>query len=468
VSEDRMSPHVLVLFGARGDLARRKLFPGLFRLFRAGLMPTDFRIIGSGRHALDSREQFLEMVRDALKRFGVDDIDHGWDEFARRVSFQASSADAADDLVEAVRRAERELGDDAERLIYLSVPPTAMKPMVEVLGRVGLAERSKIVVEKPFGSDLASARELNALLARVFDDERVFRIDHFLGKEGVQNVLALRLANGLFASVWNRGHICYVQVDVPEGLTIEGRAAFYESTGAFRDMVSTHLLQLLGFVAVEPPAGFDAKALRDAKYELFTSIRPIDPSQVVFGQYEGYRNEEGVAPDSDLETFAALRVHVDNDRWHDVPFLLRTGKAMSATRRTVTLGFRDPEQSLFDLDAIPDELVFELTDGPEIDLAVRAKRPGPELVLDRASMEVDFGRAFPDGHPLEAYEKLLLDVMAGDQTLFARADEVERLWEVCQPVLDHRPPVRPCTKGSWGPPEADELAAPREWRASEP
>jgi glucose-6-phosphate 1-dehydrogenase len=414
VSEGRMSPHVLVLFGARGDLARRKLFPGLFRLFRAGLMPADFRIIGSGRHAPDSRERFLEMVRDALKRFGVDDVDHGWDEFVRRVSFQASSADDADDLVEAVRRAERELGDTAERLIYLSVPPIAMKPMVEMLGRVGLAERSKIVAEKAFGSDLASA-------------------------------------TGLFASVWNRRHICYVQVDVPEELTIEGRAAFYESTGAFRDVVSTHLLQLLGFVAVEPPAGFDAKALRDVKCELFTSVRPIDPSEVVFGQYEGCRNEEGVAPDSDVETFAALRVHVDNDRWDDVPFLLRTGRAMSATRRTVTLGFRDPEQSLFDLDAIPDELVFELTDGPEIDLAVRAKRPGPELVLDRASMEVDFGRAFPDGHPL-----------------FARADEVERLWEVCQPVLDHRPPVRPCTKGSWGPPEADELAAPRGWRASEP
>lgn len=463
-------PHVVVLFGATGDLAKRKLFPALLRLAASEWLPEGYRVIGSGRHSPGTDEEFRGTLREVLADAAEDDEKEAIEPLLERISFQTASADDGSDLAAAVKEAEEAVADEAgcdvgevRRLVYLSVPPSAMTDMVRMLEREGLVDRARLVVEKPFGTDLASAEELDGVLLDAASEEQVFRIDHFLGKEAVQNILALRFANGLFEPAWDRRSIASVQIDVPEKLTIEGRASFYESTGCLRDMISTHLCQLLGFLAMEDPGSFTAQAVRDTKSALFADLRPLDPSRVVFGQYDGYRDEEDVADDSTVETFVAAEVFVDNDRWEGVPFLLRTGKALAEGRRTITLRFRNPESDMFEEPACGNELVLELTDEPHIQIDVRAKRPGPAFDITMATMKLEV-RGEDDQHfPLEAYERLLLDVLRGDQTLFTRSDEVERLWEVCQPVLDAPPEVRPYAQGSWGPKEALELA-PGGWR----
>ena len=449
---------VFLLFGARGDLAARKLFPGLYRLAAAGRLPEDYAVIGSGRHSPGSDDDFRDEVREGLRE-SVDDLDEDVvRDLLERVSFQASDADDGADLAARVREVEEGLGDDVRRLVYLSVPPTAMSGMVGMLGREGLAERARLVIEKPFGLDLASFEELDRDVHEVFEEDQVFRIDHFLGKEAVQNLLALRFANALFEPAWDRHSIASVQVDVPETLAMEGRGSFYESTGALRDMVSTHLFQILGAVALEDPGEWSADAVRRARAAVFADVRPLDPARVVLGQYDGYRDEEDVDEDSDVETFVALEAWVDNDRWRDVPFHLRTGKAMAETRRTVTLRFRAPDSTVFGGDGLArDELVLELTDEAQIHVDLLGKRPGPEMELAPATMRLDLGEELPDDEPLEAYERLLLDVLAGDHTLFAHADETRRLWEVCQPVLDDRPAPLAYAQESWGPGEALDL-----------
>ncbi len=459
---EQLPPHVMVLFGATGDLARRKLFPGLYKLARAGRLPADYRVIGSGRNSPGDDDEFREHVRGGLAET-VGDLDPELvAELVGRVSFQTSNADDGSDLAEAVRAAEKQLagGDDVSevrRLVYLSVPPSAMQDMIHMLGREGIAERSRLVVEKPFGLDLESSRALDAALKDVVDEDQVFRIDHFLGKEAVQNILALRFANGLFEPAWDAEHLTSVQIDVPEELGLEGRGSFYESTGCLRDMVSTHLSQLLGFVALEDPGTFTAAAVRDAKAQVFADLQPLDPAKVVFGQFEGYRDEEDVAEDSDVETFVAIEAHVDNDRWRGVPFYLRTGKALAQQRRTITLRFRTAESLIFGEDPGPNELVLELTDDPQVRIHMRAKRPGPDMVLAEATMLMDFSDAIPGADPLEAYERLLLEVVRGEQTLFTRSDEVDRLWQVVQPVLDDPPPLQTYAQGSWGPQAALDL-----------
>ncbi|NJP67845.1 glucose-6-phosphate dehydrogenase [Streptomyces spiramenti] len=464
-------PHVLVIFGATGDLARRKLFPGLLRLHRSGMLPERLCVIGSGRHSPGTDEEFRralgEAVADHLPREAFDAT--AWHELAENITFCTSSADDGTELAARVRRERERLGNDTRTLVYLSVPPGSAEPMIAMLGETGIAEGASLVMEKPFGEDLASARSLNAAVHRVVAEDRVFRIDHFLGKEAVQNILALRFANGLFEPAWHRHHVAYVQIDVPESIGIEGRAGFMESTGTFRDMLTTHLSQLLGFVALEQPVAFSATALRAEKLRVYTAMRPLDPAEVVFGQYEGYRDEEGVDDASEVETFVALRAWVDSPRWSGVPFLLRTGKALGASRRVVTIGFHEPPAGLFAerlAGTCPDELVFELTDEPEITLQVRAKRPGPDFALASASLALRFEEAFTRARPLEAYEKLLLDALRGDQTLFTGAAEIERLWEVCAPVLENPPPVVRYERGGWGPQAALDLPGGRGWRVS--
>ncbi|MBB2769465.1 MULTISPECIES: glucose-6-phosphate dehydrogenase [Mycolicibacterium] len=467
MSEQRPAPHIFVLFGATGDLAKRKLFPGLYRLAAAGRLPEEYAIIGSGRHSPGGDDEFRDSVGDGL-RDSVDDIDDRvLSNLLQSLSFQTSDSDDGSDLAEAVRSARTRLGDGAQTLIYLSVPPRAMQPMIGMLGREGLAEGARVVVEKPFGTDLDTARELDATLKDVVDEDQVYRIDHFIGKEAVQNILAVRFANGLIEPAWHRNHLVSVQIDVPEELTIEGRGSFYESTGCFRDMISTHLCQVLGFVAMEPPVHLDPVSLRNEKAKVFEAMRPLDPDRVVFGQYDGYREEEGVADDSQVETFVALEAFIDTERWQGVPFYLRTGKALGATRRTVTLTFRSPPMALFgadDNEHSPNQLVLELTDSPEFQVRLLAKRPGPDLGLMPLDLSLGVADEDSDDTPLEAYERLLLDVMRGDQTLFTRADEVDRLWQVCQPVLDAPPPALTYASGSWGPQEALALPGAAGWR----
>lgn len=449
-------PHVIVLFGATGDLAKRELFPALYRLAAADRMPADYALIGSGRHSPGSDDEFRTTVGDGL-RDTVDDIDDDvLSNLLGRISFQTSDADDGGDLAAAVRDARERLGEDARTLIYLSVPPTAMESMIGMLGREKLTDGARVVIEKPFGTDLKSSRELTEALDGVVDEDQIFRIDHFLGKEAVQNILALRFANGLIGPAWNREHVESVQIDIPEELGMEGRGSFYESTGCFRDMISTHLCQVVGVIAMEPPRRLDAESMRASKAAAFDALRPLDPDRVVFGQYEGYRDEEDVDENSTVETFVALEAFVDTDRWRDVPFHLRTGKAMADTRHTVTVTFRGPDGPLGQGHG---QLVLELSNAPEIATRLAVKKPGPGHELTELTLDATVA-----GSPMEAYERLLFDVMHGDQTLFTSAHEVDRLWQVCQPVLDAPPSPLPYEKGSWGPEQAITLPGPGGWR----
>ena len=452
----RPSKRVLVLFGATGDLAKRKLFPGFFHLFREGLMPEDFRIIGSGRHSPGSDDDFRQHINEALQQYGRGELDEHWDDFAARLSFVASSAEDGSDLARAVNDAEGEIGAEGERLVYLSVPPGAMQDMVRMLGETGIAENCSLVVEKPFGHDVASAKELNATLHEVLDEDSIYRIDHFLGKEAAQNILALRFANGIFEPVWNRDHIAYIQIDVPEALDIQGRAGFYEQTGAFRDMVVTHLLQILGIVALEPPSRIDAEAAAPGAHQAVRGDPAAGPRRGwCSASTTATRTPTDVADDSQVETFAALEVWVDTWRWSGVPFYLRTGKSLAEGRRTVTIGFTDAPLRLFpdhtpEQCVRPSELVFELSDDPKVRIEVQAKVPGPVIDLGRVALTLDVEEAFDGEDGLEAYERLLHDVMLRERLLFTRAEQIERLWEVCAPVIEQPPEVQPYEPGLVG------------------
>ena len=464
-TDARPSPHVVVVVGATGDLARRKLFPGLFRLWRRGLMPERFCIVGTTR-ASEAPEADREKVLAAV-RSGQGEVDPAvWRAFADRIRFVTFSDGDGGELARATRAAAADLGPDAQTLFYLAIPPSATESALRALSASRMTAGAKVVLEKPFGTDLASARRLNAVLHEAFDERQIYRIDHFLGKEAVQNILALRFANGLFEPVWNHEHVCYVQIDVPEELDIQGRADFMEGTGTFRDMISTHLFQLLAFVALEPPGRLDADSLHHELVKVFRSVRPLDRDRVVFGQYDGYRDEPGVDGASVVETFVAMEVRVDDWRWVGVPFYLRTGKALAASRRTITLGFREPPLKMFpgDVDDTCNELVLELTDDPRVFFDVRAKVPGPEIELGRGRMRLDLMEAFPAARPLEAYERLLLDVMRGDSTLFTNTEEVELIWELCDPLLRDPPTPRTYPRRSWGPAEALGLPGERGWR----
>jgi glucose-6-phosphate 1-dehydrogenase len=460
--------HALVLFGATGDLAKRKLIPGLFLLAVAGLLPQQYRIIGTSRKSI-SDDEFRDLARAAVDEFGrTEATDESWEEFASRLSYASSDAGAADELAAAIEHAEAEIGGDNDRLFYLSVPPVAMAGIVETLGAAGLAEGARVIMEKPFGTDLESARALNATVHGVFAEEQIFRIDHFLGKETVQNILALRFANGLFEPVWNRDHIDHIQIDVPETLSIGSRAGFYEGTGAFRDMIVTHLFQVLGFVAMEPPVSLSAEALLAEKVKVFQAMKPLDPARVVRGQYGGYLDEPGVAPDSDTETLVALEVAIDNWRWAGVPFFLRTGKRLAEGRRVITVAFKEPPLRMFDEDRFgPNELVFEVAEPGGIGLDFLAKVPGPTMRLGPARMRFDYRDSFCAANQLEAYERLIHDAMIGDRTLFTSSKGIERLWEIATPLLESPPPARPYASGSWGPDAVHELITPRRWRLPE-
>jgi glucose-6-phosphate 1-dehydrogenase len=477
----RPDNHVIVLFGASGDLARRSLLPGLFHLHVAGLLPREYRVIGSAPPSgAMSTEQFRAHAQKAVADFGITKPDHAaWPDFEQRLSFGPAEPGNATELQAAIQRAESEIGGSVRRLFHLAVPPTAFASIIGMLGDTGLAHgATRVIIEKPFGTDLKSARQLNEAVHAVFDESQVFRIDHFLGKEPVDNILAFRFANGLFEPVWNRDHIRYVQIDVPETLSIEGRAGFYEQTGAYRDMIVTHLFQVLGFVAMEPPVGLHAGPLRDEAVKVFQTMKPLDVRHVVRGQYEGYRSEPGVAPDSQTETLAAVRVEVENWRWHGMPFFLRSGKCMAASRQVITLGFHQSPMRMFPvrreglkgsggMAGRVNEIVIDFADPGSINIEFLAKVPGPEMILGHARMTFDYKESFVTANALKGYERLILLAMLGDQTLFTRADGVERVWEVSAPLLENPPPAEPYARGSWGPDSVNRLIAPYRWHLPE-
>jgi glucose-6-phosphate 1-dehydrogenase len=460
-------PQVVVLFGATGDLAHRKLLPGLFYLSSAGFIP-GCRIVGVSLDELNA-DGFRAATRKALDDFSTRKFtDAEWETFAKTLDYVPLSAGPGA-LKAAVEKAEASIEGETRRLHYLSVPPSAALSAVRMLGDADLVARSRIIMEKPFGTDLDSAVSLNAKLHEVFSEEQIFRIDHFLGKEPAQNILAFRFANGLFEPIWNRNFIDHVQIDVPETLGLGTRAGFYEATGAFRDMVVTHLFQILAFMAMEPPTALEPIPISEEKNKVFRSMLPIQPADVVRGQYTGYRSEPGVNPESETETFVALRCSIDNWRWAGVPFFLRTGKRLAEGQRIISIAFREPPKSMFPANSGvgaqgPDHLTFDLADASKMSLSFYGKRPGPGMRLDKLSLQFAMHDTGFIGDVLEAYERLILDAMRGDHTLFNTAEGIERLWEVSTPLLQSPPPVRLYAPGSWGPNAIHQLVAPRAWR----
>jgi glucose-6-phosphate 1-dehydrogenase len=469
---NKLDNHVIALFGATGDLAKRKLLPGFFHLHAAGLLPPEYRIIGvSPKKFALTDEQFREHAEQACADFCITKpTDPSWASFAERLSFAAADPGNASDLVAAVQRAEKEIGGSPRRLYHLAIPPAAFTSVVGMLGETGLAKgKTRVIIEKPFGHDLDSARKLDQAVHAVFDESQVFRIDHFLGKESVDNILAFRFANGLNEPIWNRNHLRYVEIDVPETLSIEGRAAFYDATGAYRDMVVTHLFQVLAFVAMEAPVSLSAKHIRDEKLKVYEALKPIDVRHVVRGQYKGYLSTDGVAADSQTETMVAVRAEVDNWRWHGVPFFLRSGKAMGASRQVIVLGFQPPPLRMFPAHrkdtpyGRQNEIVIDFADPGAIKVNFLAKVPGAELTLGNAEMAFYYKDSFAESHALEGYEHLILMAMVGDQSLFTSTDGIERLWEISEPLLENPPPVEPYPVGSYGPESIKRLIAPYHW-----
>jgi glucose-6-phosphate 1-dehydrogenase len=468
----RSAPQAIVIFGASGDLTRRKLIPAFFHLYLEGMLPERFAIVGYARTAFTD-EEFREHARDAVRQFGKRSPNgQVWMDFAnhlRYVTGEFSEAGAMNDVAKDLVDIDATHGTEGNRFFYCATPPDAYPDIVKRIGEAGLQKGAKIVFEKPFGRDLKSARGLNACIHGVFDESQVFRIDHYLGKETVQNILAFRFANGLFEPIWNRRYIDHVQITAAESIGIEGRGAFYEQTGAIRDLISTHLFQMMTFLAMEPPVSFAPDRLRDETVKVLRSAQLCDPAHLVRGQYDGYRSEPGVSDSSNVETFAAMQIDIDNWRWADVPFFLRTGKGMAGKSTEITLKFRKVPFNVFrgsDMD-LPrrDHLTIRIQPNEGITLALNAKKPGPGLDLDRVTMDFDYDKEF-ESPLIDAYELLLLGAMEGDHTLFLRQDGVERAWELLEPVLDVPGEVVRYRRGGWGPAEADALIAPRKWHVS--
>jgi glucose-6-phosphate 1-dehydrogenase len=464
---DPIAPHVIVLFGCTGDLAKRKLLPGLAYLSESELAP-DIRVVGTAMEDL-SAEEFRELVHGAVQNFGMHRLaESDWEDFAAKLSY-VPQGEGPEALASAVKEASAQLGEDARLLHYLSVPPKAAQAVVEMLRDADLVAGARVIMEKPFGYDLESAIHLNDFVHEVFSEDQVFRIDHFLGKEAAQNVLAFRFANGLFEPIWNRNFIDHIQIDIPEELGLDQRASFYEATGAYKDMVVTHLMQVMAFVAMEPPTALEPRSISEEKNKVFRSLLPIHPGDVVRGQYGGYRDEPGVAHDSDTETFIALKAGLDNWRWAGVPFYLRTGKRLAEGQRIISIAFKEAPRTMFPQGSGvgtqgPDHLTFDLADSSRVSLSFYGKRPGPGMRLQKLSMQFSTQEIGESADVLEAYERLILDAMRGDHTLFTTAEGIESLWDRSQPLLADPPPVKPYPQGSWGPNAIHQLVAPNAWR----
>ena len=490
-------PSTLVIFGATGDLTQRKLVPALYNLALEGLLPGEFSVVGFARQPKDHAHFREELKTGAAKHSRTQPLqDQVWDGFASRLYYcQSAFGEPAgyQELARHLKEIETESGA-RNRLYYLATPPGFYAEIARHLGEAGLARSdgdwTRIIVEKPFGRDLTSAIELNRTLNGVFDEDQIYRIDHYLGKETVQNILVFRFANGIFEPIWNRRYVDHVQITVSESIGIEGRGAYYEQAGVMRDIIQNHAMQLLSLAAMEPPATFEPNSVRDEKVKVLRAVRPVRPEDAgqssVRGQYGagvisgesviGYCEEKGVAADSTTETFLALKLFVDNWRWAGVPFFIRSGKRLPKRVTEIAIIFRQPPLALFpatDGDNLePNVLIITIQPDEGISLKFGSKVPGPQAALRIRPVEMDFrygtsfGRAAPD-----AYERLLLDAMLGDATLFTRGDEVEAAWAFVTPIIEgwagpNAPPVSRYEAGTWGPDQADEFlkADGRGWR----
>jgi glucose-6-phosphate 1-dehydrogenase len=478
-------PCTVVLFGATGDLAHRKIFPALFHLAKGGELPSPFGVVATST-SVGSNEVYRAQLRQSVTRFTggraleeaawatfSGDIDTVAGDYTRPASWQGLRA--------AIEAAEGRRATDRNRLFYLAVPPTSFPPILAGLRDASLLHApngspwSRVVIEKPFGRDLTSARELNRLVAAALDERQAFRIDHYLGKETVQNILVFRFGNSIFEPLWNRKYIDHVQITMAEEIGVERRGKFYDATGVMRDVVQNHLLQVLALVAMELPATFGADDIRDEKLKLLRSVRPLSPADAVHGQYVGYRGEEGVAKGSRTPTYAAVRFHVDNWRWQGVPFYVRAGKGLARRTTEVSVHFQQIPFCLFGREDVcqliePNVLLLRIQPDEGIALSVATKVPGDDLAVGSVRMDFSYADAFHHS-PGDAYEKLLLDAMRGDATLFARRDGDEQAWSLLAPVLEgwEASSAEPAfyERGSAGPTEADLLPRQdaRRWRS---
>jgi glucose-6-phosphate 1-dehydrogenase len=457
-------PTIFVLFGATGDLAKRMVIPAFYRLALEGLLPRQWLLIGNGRGDV-AHEDFRKHVHDVLTEFGPKPEQPAWDGFAKRVLFAGGgfSTDNPGSLLDVIADAGRNLGGSPQFVHYLAVPPTAFTGLTRALGQHKLAAGARVVYEKPFGTSPKAFRDLDRAVHSVLDEQQVYRIDHFLGKEATQDLHVLRFANGLFAGMWDRQHVESVQIDVPERLGITDRSVFYDATGAVLDMLVTHLFQVAAEVAMDPPASLDADDLQTAREKVIRSFRPLDPAEVVLGQFSGYKDVPGVAARSKQNTYVAARLWIDNPRWRGVPFYLRTGKRLADSAQRVSLVLRKPDGPL--AAQLPDDsnvLSFSLAGDGEIDLSLVAKKPGPGLALDPATAAIPLAR-LKGADPLPPYVRLIHDVLIGDRSLFTRPDGLAAVWQVAGPILDNPPKVAPYAAGSWGPAAARKLIAPERW-----
>ncbi len=487
-TSEKPNPTIFCIFGAAGDLSWRKLIPALYNLYLDGWLPEKFSILGLG-HLHASKSKYLNHLRAGVDQFSRQgkSKNEDWRKFAGHLDFMETDLDqdeAYKKLSAKLDQIEKEWAAEAQRIFYLAMPPAMMRPITQGLAKAKLNRRrshARIVVEKPFGSDLDSARGLNQLLGKLFEENQIFRIDHFLGKETVQNILAFRLANAMFEPIWNRHYIDHVQINVAEELGVEHRGHYYDKAGALRDMIQNHLLQILCLVAMEAPITFDDNEVRNKKVDVLHAIRRIPRDQVhefaVRGQYgggwlqgehvEGYRQEPNVNPESLIETYAAVKLYVDNWRWQGVPFYLRTGKRLSNRITEVSIQFRSVPHQTFPpralLDRQPNRLIIAIQPEEGILLRFESKQPGPSLHLAPVMMQFFYREAFKS-QPADAYETLLLDIMKGDATLFMRADQAEAAWGVIQPILDvwseqHPTDFPNYQAGTWGPEQAEVLIA---------
>ncbi|MFZ0428118.1 MAG: glucose-6-phosphate dehydrogenase [Acidobacteriota bacterium] len=461
--------HLFVVFGGTGDLMRRKLLPALAMLKNRELRDTDFHVLGVARDVGKDDDQYRDWAASALRDASIELEDESWLKNLYYHSITRENKSDFDALREKIEEIEDQVDLGGNRIIYLALPPPAMEPTIEGLGRAGLNRSSgwtRLVIEKPFGRDLDSANHLNEALHRFFQEPQVYRIDHYLGKETVQNLLVFRFANPVFESVWNRDHVQSVRLTVAESLGVGTRAGYYEKSGALRDMVQNHLTQLLCLTAMEAPVAFDADSIRDEKVKILRSVLPIEPDEVVFGQYgagkvqgedvPGYLEEEGVAPDSQTETFVSLNLGIASWRWQGVPFLLRTGKRLKERVSRIAVRFRCPPVSLFhpftECQVSSNELIITIQPDEGFDLRFEVKTPGQEINTKTERLRFRYSEAFV---PLrDAYVTLLLDVAMGDQTLFVRADEAEHSWRLYDPLLEAPRTVHRYEAGTWGPKEA--------------